>query len=116
MKRRKKIKSFEPFNCKYTKYGNSDGFLNGRDNGLLKFFMYEKEIMYDSILNNIEIALENDFDYADVIKFEKTVDVLIMKKIDFDYFLDNAMIFYSEYEKYEKCEKVRKIQQKLHYI
>ncbi len=110
---KKKIKAFEPFDCKFSKYGK-ENFLDSKDGGLIRFFILEKEKMYESILKNVQTAIENEFDYADVIKFKNSMDVLIMKKIDFDYFLINAINFYSLKENYEKCEKIKKLREKFH--
>jgi hypothetical protein len=109
----KEIQGFEPLDCLYERRGKINNFLNKKDGGILNLFLIDKTETYKSMLKNIEIAIENNFDFADVIKMKTPQDILVIRKIDFDYFLKCAMEYSLSVEDYRLSQDVKRVMDKL---
>jgi hypothetical protein len=69
--------------------------------------------VYDSIVSNIETAVNQRCAAVEVFRFQETNFVVVINRKDFKENLQNAFDFSLENEHFEMCAKVRKILDKL---
>jgi hypothetical protein len=81
-----------------------------------EFVLKNKQIMYDSIVKNIETAVNKRWGAVEVFSFEESNFVVVINRKDFKENLQNAFEFSLENEHFEICAKAKKIIDKLEKI
>lgn len=78
-----------------------------------EFVLKNKQIMYKSIVTNIEAAINNRWGAVEVFSFEESNFVVVINRADFKENLQNAFDYSLENEHFEICAKAKKVIDKL---
>ena len=78
-----------------------------------EFVLKNKQIIYDSIVTNIESAVNKRWGAVEVFSFEESNFVVVINRKDFKENLQNAFDSSLENEHFEICAKAKKVIDKL---
>jgi hypothetical protein len=77
------------------------------------YVLKNKTKIYDSIVTNIETAINKRWSAVEIFKFQETNFVVVINRRDFKENLQNAFDFSLENEHFEICAKAKKVIDKL---
>lgn len=78
-----------------------------------EFVLKNKQTMYNSVVANIEAAINNRWGAVEVFSFEESNFVVVINRADFKENLQNAFDYSLENEHFEICAKAKKVIDKL---
>lgn len=85
-----------------------------KNNADMEYYLLNNKIkIYDSIVSNIETAINKRWGGVEVFKFQETNFVVVINRRDFKENLQNAFDFGLENEHFEMCARTKKILDKL---